>query len=134
MMKKVVGMLIVGLLIATILPVGSSTAQKTEEKQTKMLASQMEVRIKGGFGVQAIIKNTGTTDLIGVTLKLVLDGQMIFPGWEINDAIIDVKAGRTKWVIFAVRGFGPTNIELTVDTITETGSGFVLGSFVIGVK
>jgi hypothetical protein len=134
MMKKVVGILIIGLLIATILPVGSSIAQKTEEKQINELASQIEIKIKGGFGVHTLIKNIGTTDLNGATLRLVLDGRLIFPGFKINDATIDLEAGKSQWVIFPMRGFGATNIELTVDTTTETASGIVLGSLVIGVK
>jgi hypothetical protein len=134
MMKKVVGILIVGLLIATILPVGSSLAQKTEETQINELASQIEINIKGGFGIHAIIKNIGTTDLTGATLRLVLDGRLIFPGFKTNDGTIDLEAGKTQKVIFPMRGFGATNIELTVDTSTETASGIVLGSFVIGVK
>jgi len=127
MIKKVVGILIVGLLIATILPVGSAIAQSTE-------ASQIEIKIKGGFGIHAIIKNIGTTDLNNADMTLALDGRMIFPGFKDNVGIIDLDAGKTQLVIFPIRGFGTTNIELTVDTTTETSSGMILGSIAFGVR
>jgi hypothetical protein len=134
MRKKVVGILIVGLLIATILPVGSSNAQPTDEKHMNKFASQIEIKIKGGFGIHAIIKNIGTTDLNDANLKIVLDGRLIFPGFKENVGTIDLEAGKTQWVIFPIRGFGATNIELTVDTTTETVSGMVLGSIAFGVR
>lgn len=138
MIKKVVGILIVGLLIATILPVGTAQNQTIDEKAniTKInkLASQIEIKIKGGFGILAIIKNIGTTDLNDVNMIIVLDGPMIFPAYKNREATMDLEVGKTHLVIIPVRGFGATNIELTVDTTTETASGNVLGRIVFGVK
>jgi hypothetical protein len=134
MMKKVVGILIVGLLIVTILSVGSSIAQPAAEKHINTLTSQIEIKIKGGWGIHAIIKNMGTTDLNNADMTLALDGRMIFPGFKDNVGTLDLKAGKTQLVIFPIRGFGTTNIELTVDTTTETSSGMVLGSIAFGVK
>jgi hypothetical protein len=133
--RKICGILIVGLLIATIVPVGSSIAQTIDEKDTNTLpSSQIEIKIKGGWGILAIIKNIGTTDLNDTNMRIVLDGRLIFPGWKDRIATMDFEAGKTHWVIFPVRGFGVTNIELTVDTTTAAASGMVLGSFVFGVK
>jgi hypothetical protein len=135
MIKKILGILIVGLLIATILPVGSSIAQTIDEKDINTLSSsQIEIKIKGGWGIHAIIKNIGTADLNDANMKIVLDGRMIFPGFKDNVGTIDLEAGKTQLVIFPIRGFGATNIELTVDTTTETASGMVLGSIAFGVR
>ena len=135
MIKKVIGIVIVGLLISTILPMGSSLAQTTDEKIISTLSpSPIEISMKGGWGLQVIIKNTGTTDLTDAEVTLVLDGRMIFPGYEKNDGTFDLKAGKTQWMIFPVMGFGATNIELTVDTTTATATGIVLGCVIFGVK
>ncbi len=135
MIKKAIGILIVGLLISTLLPVGSALARTTQEKNINALSSSpIEITMKGGWGLQAMIKNTGTTDLTDAKITLVLDGRMIFPGYENNDGTIDLKVGKTQWVIFPVMGFGATNIEITVDTTTATASGIVLGCIVLGVK
>jgi hypothetical protein len=135
MMKKAIGILIVGLLISTLLPVGSALTRTTEEKNINTLSSSpIEITMKGGWGLQAIIKNTGTTDLTDAKITLVLDGRLIFPGYEKNDGTIDLKVGKTQWVIFPVMGFGATNIEITVDTTTATASGIVLGYIILGVK
>jgi hypothetical protein len=122
-------------LIATILPVGSSIAQMIDEKDINTLSSsQIHIKIKGGWGIHAIIKNIGTTDLNNADMTLALDGRMIFPGFKDNVGTLDLKAGKTQLVIFPIRGFGTTNIELTVDTTTETSSGMVLGSIAFGVR
>jgi hypothetical protein len=133
--KKIIGILIVGLLIATIIPVGNSIAQTIDEKNINTLSSsEIEIKIKGGWGIQAIIKNTGTTDLNDANMKFVLDGRMIFPAYKDREAIMDFEAGKTHWVIIPIMGFGATNIEITVDTTTATASGTVLGCFIFGVK
>ncbi len=134
MIKKVVGFLVVGLLIVTIVPVGSSFAQPTDEKHMNTLASQIEIKIIGGWGILAIIKNIGTTDLNDANMKFVLDGRMIFPAYKDNEGTIDLEAGKTQLVIFPIMGFGATNIELTVDTTTETTSGMVFGPIAFGVR
>jgi len=133
--RKIFGILLVGLLIATIVPVGSSIVQTIDKKDINTLSSsQIEIKIKGGWGILAIIKNIGTADLNDANMRIVLDGRLIFPSWKDRVATMDFEAGKTHRVIFPVRGFGVTNIELTVDTTTATASGIVLGSFVFGVK
>jgi hypothetical protein len=133
--KKMLGILIVGLLIATIIPVGGSIAQPIDEKDINKLSSaQIEIKINGGWGINTKIKNIGTTDLKDANMEIILDGRLIFPGYKDRVATMDLEAGKTHWVIFPVRGFGAMNIELTVDAITETASGHVLGSMVFGVK
>jgi len=60
MIKKVVGIVIEGLLIATIVSVGISIAQPIDEKNINTLSSsQIEIKIKGVWGIHAVIKNIG---------------------------------------------------------------------------
>ncbi len=132
--KKIIGLLVVGLVIAPILPIGSATLQKTDQPEVALLkpASQLEIMIKGGVGVHVFIKNTGTTDVHVSEMKLNLDGAKII--YNSDSVDFDIAAGKTKHVIYVVSGFGATNIELTLDTITQTTSGKVLFWFVYGLE
>ena len=134
--KKIIGIMVVGLVIALLLPIGSAMLQKTDEPATKTHvvkpASQLEITIKGGMGIHVFIKNTGTTDVHVSEMKLNLDGAKIIYNSDSGD--IDIAAGKTKHVIYVVIGFGATNMELILDTITKTTSGKVLFWFVCGVE
>lgn len=112
-------------------------AGNQEDEQTRTFTIQheapIEITIKGGFGVTAVIKNTGTTDLTDVTLTISLDGSKIFWGKE-KTAKYSIAAGATHIVKSFIIGFGPTNIEVTVDSTTKTASAKVLLFFVLGVS
>lgn len=136
---KIIGLLVVGVVIALVLPVGGVTLQKTDETVTAMNinqpASQLEIRLRGGLGIHALIKNTGTTDIIGANISIVLDGPGILWGTQKNtSSLFDFAAGKTKHVIFPVYGFGATNIKLIIDTTTQTASAKILFYFVFRVK
>lgn len=133
MRQKIFGILIVGLLMATIFPVGTSIAQSAEEKHIKILTSQIEITIKGGFSIRAFIKNTGTTDLNHVAIRIILDGRGIFPAYKDREATSSYKTGKTVLTIIPVYGFGETNIEITVDGTTATASAMVFGRIVFEV-
>lgn len=136
--RKIISLLVMVVVIALVLPVGGVTLQKTDETVMAMNidqpASQLEIRLWGGLGIHALIKNTGTTDIIGANIRIVFDGPGILWGTHENSSLIDFAAGRTKHVIFPVYGFGATNIELIIDSITTTGSAKVLFYFVFRVK
>jgi len=127
MAKKLVGILIIGLLISTIFPVVSSVNQPK-------VSPQIDIKIKGGFGVGAIIKNIGTTDINRADITIVLDGPNILWGKQKVGGKISIGAGKTHYLISPVFGFGTTNIEITVGTTTQTASGKVLFCFVYGVN
>jgi len=136
MRKNIIGIMVIGLVIALILPIGSATLQKTDEPRTETdiykPASQLQITLRGGLGLHVSIKNTGTTDIHISEMKLKLDGAKILYNSDSLD--IDIAAGKTKHVIYVVSGFGATNIDLTLDTITQTASGKVLFWFVYGVE
>ena len=137
--KKLIGILVVGLLIATVFPIGSASIQKTNQKESIMKmnkpAPQIEITIKGGMGLTVFVKNTGTTDLENATISIVVDGPGIIWGTQkTTGPYLDIKAGKTQIIKSPVLGFGSADIEFTVDTTTQTASGKVLLWFVYGVK
>jgi len=139
MVRKIIGLLVVGFVIALILPIGSATLQKIEKAAPEMNVnkpvSQLEITLKGGMGVIAFVKNTGTTDIINANISIVLDGPgIIWGSQKSTGAYLDIKAGKTQIIISPVFGFGVTNIEFTIDTTTQTASGKVLFWCVYGVK
>jgi len=133
MRKKILSILIVGLVFLLILPTASSAIPpKTDNANTTKALSPLEITIRGGLGIHVLIKNTATTDVHVSEMKLNLDGARIV--WNTDSDDLDIKAGSTKHVIYVVLGIGATNIEVTLDTITQTASGKVLVWFVYGVE
>jgi len=133
--KKILGILVVGLVFSLILPVACAHSQNGKTASTltsAKLASQLEITIKGGLGIHLMIKNTGTTDIHVSEMKLKLDGAKI--KWNTDTSDLTIKAGKTRHVLYVVSGFGATNIVLTLDTITQIASGKVLFYLVYGVK
>jgi hypothetical protein len=134
--KKIIGILVIGLVISLMLPIGGATLQRTPktapEMNTEKPASQLEITLKGGLGIHVFIKNTGTTDVHVSKMQLNLDGARI--KWNTDTENLTIKAGKTKQVIYVVTGLGVTNIELTIDAATQTASGKVLLWFVYGVN
>jgi hypothetical protein len=70
-MRKIIGVLIVGLLMATIIPATSALAQETQEKQTAVNNSHI-------FGVGLFKLDNRINELTGYVIFGILDGQPIF--------------------------------------------------------
>lgn len=139
MIRKIIGLLVVGLVIALILPIGNATPQKIQKSDPEMNvnkpASQLEITLKGGVGITVLVKNTGTTDYENATISIVVNGPRIIWGTQKpTGPYLDIKAGTTQIIISPVLGFGPADIEFTIDTTKVTASGKVLLWFVYGVK
>jgi len=88
--------------------------------------------IKGGIGVSAKIKNTGTENLSNVQWSIHLEGGIVLIGKEKNGTI-DLTAGEEKTVSSFVLGFGPSTITATASSINQTANGFVFLIFVIRI-
>ncbi len=133
MRKKILSILVVGLVFSLILPTASSyIIQKGDNANITKPLSPLEITIRGGLGIHVLIKNTATTDVHVSEMKLNLDGARIV--WNTGSDDLDIKAGSTRHVIYVVLGIGATNIEVTLDTTSQTASGKVLVWFVYGVE
>ena len=127
MAKKIVGILLIGLLVSTVFPVVCSVNQPKH-------SPQVEIKIKGGFGVQAIIKNIGTTDINNADIAITLDGSKILWGKQKVGGKISIGAGKTHYMISPVFGFGITNIEITIGSTTQMALAKVMFCFIYDVK
>jgi hypothetical protein len=96
-------------------------------------------QFKGGFGLSAMVKNTGDAAATNITWTISLDGKMIFLGKNTTGTITNIAPGDSVIIKTGlVLGFGKTNIVATATcdegaTYTEDGTAFVLLFFVIGV-
>jgi hypothetical protein len=97
-------------------------------------APPITITIKGGLGVSATIKNTGTTDQTNIDWTIDLDGKLIFVGKTKSGTIASLAAGAEVKVKDFVIGFGKTGIAVTAGTASASASGTALLVFVIGVK
>jgi hypothetical protein len=107
---------------------------ETEKSQAFTVeAPPITITIKGGLGVSATIKNTGTTDLTNIDWTIDLDGKLIFVGKAKSGTIAALAAGESVTVKDFVIGFGKTDIAVTAGTASASASGTVLLFLVIGV-
>ena len=96
-------------------------------------APAITITIKGGLGVSATIKNTGTTALTNISWTITLDGKLIFVGKTKGDTIASLAAGEEVTVKDFVIGFGKTGIAVEAGATTASATGTVILIFVIGV-
>lgn len=114
-------------------------AGNTETEKSSTFTIQQEVppitiTIKGGLGVSATIKNTGTTTLTNLSWTITLDGKNIFFGKTKTDMIVTLAAGKSITVKDFVIGIGKTGITVNVGAAEASATGTVILFFVIGVK
>ena len=94
----------------------------------------IEITINGGFGVSAIITNTGPTTLTDIPWSFTLNGSLIFFGQTKSGTIETLAAGESITVRdFLIIGLGKTGIAVKAGDAEEEASGFILLVFVVGV-
>ena len=110
-------------------------AGNTEEEKSSTFTIQyaIEITIKGGLGVSAAIKNTGTTDLFNISWTITLDGKLIFFGKTKTDIIPTLAVGESVTVRDFVFGFGKTGIAVEAGSAMANTTGTAILIFVIGV-
>jgi len=102
-------------------------------QQVKITDIIVEITIKGGFGVSAIIKNNGTIGLTNINWTIALDGKMIFIGKTKNDVIPSLAVGDSVTVRDFIVGFGKTGIMVTAGPATTNRTGTALLFFITRV-
>jgi len=105
------------------------------------LVPELEIStITGGFGVKAVIKNTGTGAATNVDWTIALDGKLVFLGKSSPGTIPSIAAGAESSIKSKlILGFGKTNIVVSATcdegaTAELTKTAFVLGPLVLSVK
>jgi len=124
MRKKIMGILIIGLLVSTIFPVAIA------DTQPKLI----EIQIKGGRGLRAIVKNHQTIDINDAKIQIFVDGFLISKGCRYRESTIDIKAGGSSYQIIPTFGFGSAYITIKVGAISQSVSGKLFGWFFFAVK
>ena len=95
--------------------------------------------IAGGFGVSAVIKNTGDADATNVAYTIALEGGLIILGKETTNSIPTIAAGASEAIKAGfILGIGKTTITISAScdegaTASATATGTVLLFFVLGV-
>jgi hypothetical protein len=97
-------------------------------------SSQLTITIKGGVGVAASIKNSGTTTLTNISCTITLDGKLIFVGKTKTDLIASLAPGKSITIKDFVVGFGKTGITATAGAFTANATGSVFLFFVFRVS
>ena len=91
------------------------------------------VDISGGFGVSAVIKNTGEEDLSNVRWSLDVDG-ILFARKQVEGTITLLPVGGEITInTVSVFGFGPATIRVTAGGVGRTTHCFIFGPLVLGV-
>jgi hypothetical protein len=121
---------------ATTTVTDTTTATITEAVEEPVLEIGT---ITGGFGVKAVIKNTGTGAATNVTWSIELTWGA-FIGKLSENSIASIAAGAESPIKSKlIFGIGKTTILITATcdegaTAEQSAAGFVLGPFVLGVK
>lgn len=95
--------------------------------------SCIEIGAIGGiFGVNAFIKNVGTSDADNVDWSISLDGNFVFYGEEITGSFDVVEADdKLRAKTGFVFGLGRVSITVTADEDEKTAKGLMFGPFVL---
>ena len=105
-MEKILPVLIIGLLVLSAvgvvgLPIEKSTYSKLEPQP------ELQVKIRGGFGVNLEVTNVGDADATDVLYFIYIGGGLLecAPNSKLGD-LGNITPGQTKKVRFSTIGFG----------------------------
>lgn len=139
-MRHILTILLVGVLIlsgfgtgATSICIYNEDSQILNDESNKsVFDDELEVEIKGGFGIHLIIRNIGDNDVSGVEFDITVTGGILGMINEHYDGIISsIPFGSEFSLDIPIFGFGPIDITATVEENTINAKGFVLFFFVL---
>jgi hypothetical protein len=91
--------------------------------------------ITGGFGITAVIKNTGGADASNVTWSISLDGGLVLRGRGTTGNFSTISPGSSlKAKTGFVFGFGSVDILVTAGEVEKTATARMFGPFVLKVQ
>lgn len=129
-MKKILPLLVVGILVLSGL---GAVAYPEPKKSTEI------VKVNGGIGHVSIeIENTGEASIDNIELIISVKGG-IFGNIDVTESrcisILDIKSTEISETNKFIFGIGKIDISIDADYAdTWTGTGFVFGPFVFGIK
>jgi hypothetical protein len=113
---------------------GNIESEKNTTFTIQHSAPSITITVKGGIGVSATIKNTGTTVLSNVSWSIELNGGIILIGKTPKTGIIGtLEIGAETTVKDFVFGFGKPTIIVTAGDSEKNATGNILLFFVWGV-
>ncbi len=97
--------------------------------------NNINIEIKGGFRISAVIKNDGTATVTDVEWSIDLDGGLIFAGEHTEGVISELAPGATETIRQTILyGIGRTTITVTAGDAEKQATGFILGPLVLNVQ
>jgi len=98
----------------------------------------LEIKIKGGVGINAVIKNNGTAEATNITWVVTCDGGLVFPR-QMTGTASQIEIGKTFILRPLIFGLGKSTITVSVSaddgvTAESVVNGFFLMLIVVGVK
>jgi subtilisin family serine protease len=126
-----------GLLCGNVDPYNSTeyigTGRLNAQKALDALQSSLEIKIKGGLGVNAVITNNGTTDVTNIPWQIHVEGGILKMINKTVNGTIDIPAGKSVTVKTGMLlGFGAISIIAKVadEEQTATGTQIIIFSIV----
>lgn len=94
--------------------------------------TQIEVEIKGGFGLKIIIKNVGDAIFTNLTVQISIDGPIILGGQSSGEIMFlePFNPGVEATLRLFIFGFGRVTITVSIDEQKWKVEGLLLGPFV----
>lgn len=96
--------------------------------------SIIDVNIKGGLGINIILKNTGTENLTSIPWNITLYGGLILIGKSNGGILSQLRAGEEKIIHTKIFGLGKPLISVRVQDAMKNITGFVFFFFTFGIK
>lgn len=96
--------------------------------------TSIAMTIKGGIGVNLVVKNVGNTELTRIPWNIDLNGGILLRGRSNEGILVSLQTGQEKIIHIAPIGFGKIMISCQVQQTTQNATGVMFFFFVLNVK